>query len=112
MQGIINYFNQYEWFGQYLDYVLHMSSTELFLFIVITSILVLFIFYRWFGIGGLTAMVVFIFLMFVIMKADLYGVYLERQYDNELREEILQRELSKDNPTKEVGGSVGAPLDN
>jgi hypothetical protein len=107
MQGIIDYLSQYEWFRSYLDYVLHMSTTELLLFVAITAVLLSFIFYRWFGIGGLSAIVVFMFLIYIVIRADFYGSYLQKQYDDKMREEMYQRELSKDQPGNEVGGSIG-----
>jgi len=111
MQGIIGYLNQYEWFREYLDYVLHMSTAELLLFVAITAVLLSYLFYRWFGIGGLTGIVVFMFLIYIILRADLYGSYLQKQHNDQMREEMLERELSKDKLDSQVGGSIGIPVD-
>jgi hypothetical protein len=108
MQSLIDYLSKYEWFRQYLDYILHMSGTELWLFVAITALLLIFIFYRWFGIGGLTGIVVFMFLLFVIFRADLYGMYLERLQEKQEHEQLLQQEMSKKIIEDPDTGSVGS----
>ena len=112
MDGLIEYMNQYEWFRTYLDYVLNMPKSELLLVIAITAVLLLFIFYKWFGVGGVTAMVVFLFLLLILWQADMYGTYLERQHDTQRREDLYQRELSKDLLERAIDGNVGNPAEN
>ena len=109
MQAIIDSLSKYEWFRQYLDYILNMSQTEMWLLTAATALLLVLIFYRWFGIGGLTGMVVFLFLLFVMYKADLYGMYLEREQEKDAHEKLIEQELSKEIIEDPVKGSVGSP---
>ena len=93
MSALISYFDQFAWLARYFEYVASFSSRQIYVLAVIAALLMAFIFYRWFKVGGLLALLFIFLIIFTIIKVDLYGTYLERQHEEELRQKLLQREF-------------------
>ena len=96
MAEILEFFRDFQWWNSYWAYIEQMSEKEILLLVLLCALLLVLSFYRWFGFAGAAALLVFLFLLFVVYRADLYGTYLERQHQESLHEQSLLRELDKD----------------
>ena len=100
MSSLANKILEYDWINRILDheyvgYLYGMTSTQIWILILLVATLVLFAFYHWVGPLAFWGMFVGLTVVFFVYSFNIYGFYQSQEEKNEAHYEEVQKNMIK-----------------
>jgi len=100
MNNLLNQVLSHDWVIKILDhpyaaYVYNLSSREVWIIIIVSAALILFLAYRRLGAGAFFGLILVFALAYIVYSTDIYGRWTAQQADSQKSLDLIEAELEK-----------------